>query len=162
MYCKNCGKQNDDDSKFCMYCGKELNQSSNKSSIPKLESVSTTMSASETADNINNPAIQKIQPQNYNTADTGYFLIVLFTFINIGAWFVWNQTNDSGGVFSSSYRQTYLAVRVLNVLMGIGEFIIAFIYVKKPMFKLFIAVAGILCSAYFIFYWIKEFAAGTI
>ena len=62
MYCWNCGKEIDDDSKFCQFCGANLNQTSSKNVNTDSNNHNANMSAASNANNTN----QKIAlPKKY-------------------------------------------------------------------------------------------------
>lgn len=144
MYCKNCGKPNDNDSKFCMHCGQLLKQDA-----------TTSVQSTENTPQPTQPIFQnQIKVTEGVKTDTGYIIIALLTLLNITAWFAWalvakNSITDNEGLYKS--------IRVFTVLLLIGQFVISLIFAKRQTYKIIIAIIGLLCTAYYIYYLIDDF-----
>lgn len=144
MYCKNCGKPNDDDSKFCMHCGQLLKQD--------------TPTPVQAAENISQPTQPIFQNQITVTGtartDTGYLVITLLTLLNVAAWLAWTLTAHNS---ITGNEGLYKSIRVFTVLLLIGQFVVSLIFAKRQTYKIIIAIIGLLCTAYYIYYLIDDF-----
>jgi hypothetical protein len=143
MYCKNCGKQNDDNNKFCVNCGQALttdNQSFFQSSVNRPHPEQHIFDT---------PEVQRTE-----RADSGFFIIALLMLLNIAIWFVWSWAT---GNRINGHESLYKIVRVFSVFILIAQFVTSFIFVKKEIYKTIIVIVGLLCAAYYIYYLIDDF-----
>ncbi len=142
MFCKNCGKQNDDNNKFCVNCGQPL----------------TTDSRAFFHNAVNTPHPEQHifdtpEVQRTEKTDTGYFIIAVLTAINVAGWLILSSTARNA---NASYLSFYKIIRVLSVLLLITQFIVSFFFTKKEIYKTVIVVLGLLCSAFYIYYLIDD------
>jgi hypothetical protein len=144
MNCKNCEKPNDDDSKFCMRCGQPLKQDN---PIPV-----------QTAENTYQPEQtvfqNQIKVQDSGKSDTGYFVITLLTMLNVAVWLAWALISKN---LITGNETLYKVIRVLTILLLIGQFIVSLVFTKRQTYKIIIIIISLLCSAYYIYYLIEEF-----
>jgi hypothetical protein len=144
MYCKNCGKPNDEDSKFCMHCGQPLKQDA-----------PTLVQATENISQTTQPIFQnQITVTEGARTDTGYFVIALLTLLNVSSWLAWTLTASNS---ITGNEALYKSIRVFTVLLLIGQFVVSLIFAKRQTYKIIIAIIGLLCTAYYIYYLIDDF-----
>lgn len=143
MFCKNCGKQNDDNSKFCANCGQSFTTDAN--------------SFFQSGGNKPHPEQHLFEtlpePRGTEKTDTGYLLITLITMLNVAMWFIWSKASANS---ITGHESLYKVIRVLTVLLLMGPFIISFLFTKKDTYKAIIVIVGLLCSAYYFYYLIED------
>jgi zinc-ribbon domain len=143
MFCNNCGKQNDDNSKFCVNCGQSLSpsppaffQSGGNRPHPEQHLFETL------------PELKGTEK-----TDTGYFLITLLTMLNVAMWFIWSKSTANS---ITGHESFYKIIRILTVLFLMGQFIISFLFTKKEVYKIIIVIVGLACTAYYFYYLIED------
>ena len=148
MYCKNCGKPKDDDSKFCMHCGQTLKPDTSYTPQPIVDTPEPKLEPQPLTYSNQNAVQQK------SNSDNGYFIIAIMILLNVAVWFLWNL---SSGSTITGNESLYKAIRSLSVLFAIAQFIIMLVYTKRQAFKVIIAIIGLLIAAYDIYYVVQDF-----
>ena len=123
MYCKNCGKPNDDDSKFCMHCGQPLKQDN----PTPVQTTENTYQPEQTVFQ------NQIKVQDSGKSDTGYFVITLLTMLNVAVWLAWALTSKNS---ITGNETLYKVIRVLTILLLIGQFIVSLVFTKRQTYKI--------------------------
>jgi len=121
MTCTNCGKLNDSESNFCKFCGDNLKPTTDPNHT------------------IFDRAYQSLPRSNI---DLGYLIIAILVLVNVFMWFFWSFI--FGGNLSEN-RDLYKMIRVLSTTLSIAQFVVMFIFAKRPAFRIIIGViAGII------------------
>ncbi len=115
MTCSNCGAPITPNDPYCAKCGQKQAAAASPPPMPP-----------------NMPSYTAGVNQKVN--DLGYLLIPLLTFVNIFIWRVFSLLSLS---FNSG---VYMGMRIFAVLLLAAQFAIALIFVKKPVYKILIAV----------------------
>lgn len=134
MNCKNCNKQNDDDSNFCKHCGDSLRDTSHIVAY-------------------NQNTIFGTQNQPGSNNETGYFIIALITMFNVAMWFFWTIILRP---FDDGSTTMYSGLRVLSIFLTIAQFVIMFIFTSRLSYRIVIGIIAAFVVMYDVF-WLAYF-----
>jgi hypothetical protein len=133
MICSNCGKPNENENNFCKNCGHSL---STASTDPSRTSFTNTPAA-----------------RSYTNIDLGYLLIACLALINICFWLAWNFISKS--VENNDTQILYKLVRTISVVFSIAQFVVMFIFAKKQVYKIVIAIIAAFVIIYDLYYLVQ-------
>ena len=133
MICKNCGKTNDSGSNFCKYCGTNLNSVATDPHQTIFEN--------------------QYQAKPSSTIDLGYLIIAILVLINVFMWFFWSFI--FGGSDIGNNRILYKGIRFLSTILSIAQFVVMFIFAKRPAYKLIIGIIAVIIILYDFYYLIQ-------
>lgn len=106
MYCKECGKQIDSDSKYCRYCGKNQNDSGAKNFVPKENKESDSVHETTQKNNISSIKIPTYD-NSYKKETIAAFVGGTIIFVNLLYLFIVPN-------FDLTDRQIYSTFTVIN------------------------------------------------
>jgi len=133
MICNNCGKTNESDSNFCKYCGTNLDP---------------------TATDPQHTIFETSYPVGAKSSnDLGYLIIAILILINIFMWFSWSFLFGRSDI--SNNRILYKTLRVFSTALSIGQFVVMFIFTKRPVYKIIIGIIAGIILLYNIYYLIQ-------
>ena len=130
MICSNCGKANENDSNFCKYCGENLNPATTDPDHTIFDRSYGVLSKSN--------------------IDLGYLVISILILKNVFMWFFWSFI--FGGSDISNNRVLYKGIRVLSTTLSIAQFVVMFIFAKRPAYKIIIGVIAVIIIIYDLYY----------
>jgi hypothetical protein len=131
MNCSNCGRPVDSESNYCKYCGTSLNRETDPQ-----RTIFDTPYQTETKSNI----------------DLGYLIISILILINVFIWIIW------GVLFGRVIRDNellYKSIRILSTVFSIAQFIVMFVFTKRPSYRIVIGVIGGIVILYNLYYLIQ-------
>jgi uncharacterized membrane protein YvbJ len=131
MYCRHCGNQIDNDSKFCSSCGK-TNQTD---ASPEIKSLGQPIQQ--------NIPYQQNRPVQDDKQDLGLVLIALFSIFHIIVWQLYTKLNEN-------WYDNKVVVHTLEFLFII-QWIIMLVFAKKVSSKIIIAICGLAILGYNIY-----------
>jgi len=152
MFCPNCGKENENENSFCKYCGHDLKTLATPPPIqtpPTPITLTTTAAPQRTSYNA---------PPNpvHSNIDLGYLFIAILAFINMFLWLAWNF------IFNSRIDQDtaviYKLIRVASTILSMAQFLVMLIFAKKAVYKVLIAIIGVIVIIYELYYLIQFLA----
>jgi uncharacterized membrane protein YvbJ len=129
MICSHCGKVNENENNFCKHCGYDLNSSATD---PNRTIFST--------------------PQISNV-DLGYLIISILILINVFMWLIWGFVARS--IIDSDTQVLYKVVRVISIMLVIGQFVVMFVFSRRPAHKIIVAVIAAVVIIYDLYYLIE-------
>jgi Predicted membrane protein len=135
MDCSKCGRNNDSDSNFCKHCGNNLKDP---------DAAATNLHYTI----FDNPT----QPAKLNT-ELGYLIIALIVLANISLWFFWGLMRVSTASDNFSF---YTATWIISTIFVISEFVVMFIFTKRPGYRVTIGIIGAIVAIYNLFYLIDS------
>jgi hypothetical protein len=129
MFCRFCGKPNDDDSHFFMSCGKPIHAAIVEKAVDL------------TPAHVPQPRLQEnnlpVAPERYGSQEgLGLMLLALFTVFHILFWQIFTKANPT-------WYENKPLTNVLNFLF-VGEWIIMIVFAKRNPYRLVIIIAAIL------------------
>jgi dolichyl-phosphate-mannose--protein O-mannosyl transferase len=130
MICSNCGKTNENDSNFCKYCGDKLN-----------------LAATDPNHTIFDRSYQVLSKSNM---DLGYLIVAILILVNVFMWFFWSFI--FGGSDISNKSILYKGIRVFSTTLSIAQFVVMFIFVKQPSYKIIIGIIAAIIIIYDLYY----------
>lgn len=131
MYCRHCGTQIDNDSKFCSSCGK-TNQAD---ASPEIKSYGQPIQQ--------NIPYQQNKPIQDDKQDLGLVLIALFNIFHVIVWQLFTKLNEN-------WYENKVLVHTLEFLFII-QWIIMFVFAKKVSSRIIIAISGLAIIAFNIY-----------
>ena len=164
MFCPNCGKSNENENKFCKFCGHDLRTAPSSIATtpvtpptpvtPVTTPVTQTTPVADTHRNIYNNPYNR--PPVHSNIDLGYLIIAILVVINIFIWMVWNVS--SSNISGNDYQSVYKLVRVLSTIISIAQFIVMLIFAKKAVYKVLIGLIAAFVILYDLYYLVQSFS----
>ena len=130
MTCANCGKINDNESNFCKYCGDNLNPTSTDPDLTIFD--------------------RTYQPQPRSNIDLGYLIIATLILVNVFMWFFWSFIFGASEIDDN--KSLYKSIRVLSTMLSIAQFVVMFIFAKRPVYKIIIGIIAVIITLYDFYY----------
>lgn len=123
MTCRNCSKENDNESNFCKYCGDNLNPTATDPHHTIFD--------------------RSYQARPGSNIDLGYLIIAILVLVNVFMWFFWSFI--FGGADLSENRNLYKTIRVLSTTLSVAQFAVMFIFARRLAYRIIIGIiAGII------------------
>ena len=162
MFCPNCGKSNENENKFCKYCGHDL-----KPVLATFPATPTPVTPVTTPVTQTTPAAdphRNVYSNQYNrpvhsNIDLGYLIIAILVVINVFIWMVWNLS--ARNIPGNDYQAVYKLVRVITTIISIAQFIVMLIFAKKPVYKILIGLIAAFVILYDLYYLVQSFSLNT-
>ena len=130
MTCSNCGKINDNESNFCKYCGDNLNPAPTDPDHTIFD--------------------RTYQSQPKSNIDLGYLIIATLVLVNVFMWFFWSFIFGASDI--SENKSLYKSIRVLSTMLSIAQFVVMFIFAKRPVYKIIIGIIAVIITIYDLYY----------
>ena len=131
MYCRHCGTQIDNDSKFCSSCGK----SNQADVVPEIKTQGQPIQQ--------NVSYPQNRPAQDEKQDLGLVLIALFSIFHLIVWQMVTKLNEN-------WYDNKVLVHTLEFLFVI-QWIIMFVFAKKISSRIIIAISGLAIIAFNIY-----------